>query len=109
MLDQRNRLYDELRLALARTEPADLRNWGQASALRLPKILVRRIRNFGTLASRIGNAAAGAFSATYSAARQGNLGKYIGDRTAAAIDATIDTADQATNFVASVSRVSARV
>lgn len=101
--DQQARLFDELKLALSRTTSEDMKSWGTASAARLPAIGKRRIRNFGTLISSIAKAAGREIQSAVNAAKDGQFGSHLGQRTAAGIDGTIDLGKQVWNVLSAVS------
>ena len=100
--DQQARLFDELKLALSRTTSEDMKSWGTASAARLPAIGKRRIRNFGTMISSIAKAAGREIQSAVNAAKDGQFGSHLGQRTAAGIDGTIDLGKQVWNVLGAV-------
>lgn len=75
-----SRLYDELKRAIAATRSEDLKEWGKASAKRLPAIAARRVKNLGRLAATITKATGRELSDTYSAWREGRLGTHLEGR-----------------------------
>lgn len=101
---RQEKLYQELRLALARTSGDDWKTWGSGSAARLPEIAVRRVKNLGALASTLARATIEELSAALAAWRNERLGRHLGDRTAAGIDASIATTSQIASAVAATGK-----
>lgn len=83
-------LFDELKTALSRTTSEDLKSWGYASSSRLPAIAKRRIKNFGSLLSRIAKGTGSEVRSGIEAWRRGNFSNHIGKRTAAGIDTSVE-------------------
>jgi hypothetical protein len=88
------RLFDELKYALQQTGKDDLKAWGIASATRLPSIGMRRIKNLGHLVSDLSHFAGREAGGIRKAWREDRLGEHIGQRSAAAIDTTIETSQR---------------
>jgi hypothetical protein len=91
---RQQKLYQELRIALAKTKSEDLMAWGRASAARLPGIAGRRVKNLGRLVGRLAKATRKELTDAYEAWRKGKFGAHLGNRSAAGIDASIATTSQ---------------
>ena len=92
---QRQRLFDELKLALSLTTAEDLKAWGATSARRLPAIGKRRIRNFGALLSGLASFAGREIGGAIKAWRRGNTLQHLGKRAEAGLDETIEQFERA--------------
>lgn len=91
---RQERLYGELKRALAATSANDLNEWGRAGAARLPKLFMRRVKNLGSLVARVAKGTGKEIADAFAAWRRGGFGTHLGDRTAAGIDAGVATAEQ---------------
>lgn len=85
-----SRLYRELRIALNRTSPDELKQWGVKSAARLPAIGKRRLKNLGYFLGQIGNFTAEEIRNAFAAWKRGNLLRHLENRSARAIDGSVD-------------------
>ncbi len=98
-------LFEELKRALDTVSADDLKTWAYDSAARLPKIATRRVRNFGSLVARLWRASEEEVGLAVNAWRQDRIGKHVGERTAAAIDTSIDFSKSAVNIVQTVGKL----
>jgi hypothetical protein len=89
-ITRQERLLSELKTALAVTQQEDLKAWGSRSAAQLPVIATRRVKNLGTLLSSLARFSGNELRNAVRAIGEGRFGKHLGNRTAAAIDGSID-------------------
>lgn len=101
---QRQRLFDELKLALSLTTAEDLKAWGTASARRLPTLGKRRIHNFGALLSGLASFAGQEIGGAIQAWRRGNTLTHLGKRAEAGLNETIDFGKRAWVTVETIAR-----
>ncbi|PIQ13951.1 MAG: hypothetical protein CO125_01425 [Hydrogenophilales bacterium CG_4_9_14_3_um_filter_59_35] len=99
---RQEQLFNELKMALAVTRQEDLNAWGKRSAAQLPKIASRRIRNLGALLSILASFTGKELLNSIRAMGEGRLGKHFGNRTAAAIDGSIDIANRVKSTVSAI-------
>ena len=85
-----SRLYRELRIALNQTSSDELKRWGIKSAARLPAIGKRRLKNLGNFLGGVANFTGQELRNAFEAWKKGQFGSHLENRTAAAIDASID-------------------
>ena len=96
------RLYHELKTAIAQTRSEDLKAWGARSAAQLPVIATRRIKNLGALLSSLASFTGKELLNAIRAMGEGRLGKHLGNRSAAAIDGGIDIATRVKRTISAV-------
>jgi len=93
-ITRQERLLSELKTALAVTRQEDLKDWGSRSAAQLPVIATRRVKNLGTLLSSLARFSGNELRNAVRAIGEGRFGKHLGNRTAAAIDGSIDVTNR---------------
>ena len=101
---QRQRVFDELKLALSLTTAEDLKAWGATSARLLPAIGKRRIRNFGALLCGLTRFTGRELGGVVKAWRRGNTLKHLGKRAEAGLNETIDFGKRAWVTVETIAR-----
>ncbi|MBU0593854.1 MAG: hypothetical protein KKH74_08980 [Gammaproteobacteria bacterium] len=99
---RQERLLGELKYALAVTRQDDLKAWGTRSASQLPTIATRRIRNLGMLLSSIARFTGKELLNAIRAMGEGRLGQHLGNRSAAAIDGSIEIKKRVESAVSTV-------
>lgn len=95
--NRQERLFDELKFALGKTQAVELKYWGRQSASRLPDIATRRIRNLGGLLASVTKFTGKELLDALRAMSQGRFGEHFGNRSAAAIDGVLDLAARIRN------------
>lgn len=100
---RQEQLFSELRMALAVTNSEDLKGWGRRSAAQLPKIATRRVKNLSVLLSSLASFTGEELRNAIRALGEGRLGVHFGNRSAAAIDGSIDIKNRVTNTISTVS------
>lgn len=99
-----NRLYEELRFALSRTDLPTIAAWGSRSAGRLVFLVGRRVDGVACLLSHLGSSCARELADLYRAARTGRAIPHLGDRTSAAIDEAIALCRDGKQLIRAVGR-----
>lgn len=98
-----DKLFHELKTALAGTNSADLKAWGGRSAAQLPFITARRVKNLGALLSSIVRFTGKELSNAVRAMSEGRLGAHFSNRAVAAKDGSIDIKNRVTKSVSAIS------
>ncbi len=98
-----DKLFRELKVALAATDSAALKAWGMRSAAKLPAITSRRIKNLGALLSSVVRFTGKELSNAIRAMSEGRLRAHFGNRTVAAIDGIIDIKNRVTKTASAIS------
>ncbi|OZA25718.1 MAG: hypothetical protein B7X91_11345 [Hydrogenophilales bacterium 17-64-11] len=98
-----DKLFHELKTALAGTNSADLKAWGVRSAAQLPVITTRRVKNLGALLSSIVRFTGKELSNAVRAMSEGRLRSHFGNRTDAAIEGSKDIKDRVTKTASAIS------
>jgi hypothetical protein len=101
-ITRQEQLFNELKTALAVTRQEDLKAWGRRSASLLPVIATRRIRNLGTLLSSLARFTGNELRNAIQAMGEGRLGTHLADRSAAAIDNSLDIGTRIKNTVSGI-------
>jgi hypothetical protein len=101
-ISHQEKLYNELKAALARTRQEDLKAWGKRSASHLPTIATRRVKNLGALLSSVAGFTGNELRDAVRAISEGRLGKHLGNRAAAAIDGGLDIANRVSSTVTTI-------
>ncbi len=99
-----DKLFRELKVALAATDSADLKAWGVRSAAKLPAITSRRIKNLGALLSSVIRFTGKEFSNAIRAMSKGRLRAHFENRKVAAIDGIIDIKNRVTKTASAFSQ-----
>ena len=99
---KQERLYLELKLALAKTKSEDLKARGSRSASNLPTIAARRVKNLGGLLTSLAKFSGMELIDAIRAMSKGRFGKHFGERSAAAIDSTLAIANQIKNTTSAI-------
>lgn len=99
-----SRLFTELQMALSKTNADDLKAWGKSSAVRLPVIGKRRLKNLGSLVTSVADAVGSELRKAMLAWQRGDFGKHLEQRTAAGIDSTIDMGRRTWTVVGTIGR-----
>lgn len=97
------KLFIELKTALARTRTEDIKDWGKRSTLQLPRITTRRISNLGKLLGGLASFTGRELRDAVRAMSQGRFGTHFGERAAAAIDGTIEIGNRVKSAVSAIS------
>jgi hypothetical protein len=90
---RQDKLYQELRIALAATSAQRLKVWGRDSAARLPRLAARRVKNLGKLLAALAKFTGTELWNAVRALGEGRFRKHIEKRAANAIDGTIEKAN----------------
>lgn len=98
-----DKLFHELKTALAGTNSADLKAWGGRSAAQLPFITARRVKNLGALISSIVRFTGKELVDAVRATSEGRSGAHFSSRSAAAIDGSIEIKDRVTKTASAIS------
>lgn len=98
-----DKLFSELKTALATTDSKDLKAWGERSFAQLPFITARRIKNLGALVSSIVRFTGKELSNAVRAMSEGRLGAHFSNRAVAAKDGSIDIKNRVTKSVSAIS------
>lgn len=77
---KQTQLVEELRVALGRTPPSDLAEWGKRSAKRFVSTGVKRVTGFGSLLATITTLSADELTRAISAMNDRTFGEYASDR-----------------------------
>lgn len=85
-----NRLQEELRFALGRTDAAELRAWAQAAAQRMLALALQRIEGLASFVWQLGKGGWEELANLTRAVAHGEGRRHLGNRTAAAIDGSLD-------------------
>lgn len=97
------KLFHELKMALAVTDSKDLKAWGGRSAAQLPFIIARRVKNLGALVSSIVRFTGKELIDAVRAISEGRSGAHFCNRSAAAIDGSIDIKNRVTKTASAIS------
>lgn len=97
------KLFLELKMALAVTDSKDLKAWGGRSAAQLPVITTRRVKNLGVLVSSIARFTGKELIDAVRAISEGRSGAHFSNRSAAAIDGSIDIKNRVTKTASAIS------
>ena len=97
-------LQDELRHALSMLEGATLKAWGKRSSMRLLMLAGRRVGGLARLATLLIHAGGDELVSLLSATRGGRLKSHLGDRTANAIDTSLDIGRDSLRLINTVGR-----
>lgn len=84
------RLYEELSFALSRTDRKVLKDWGRRSAGRVVFLASSRVGGLARLLDQAGKLGAREAVGLFRAVRDGQILTHMGNRTAAAIDETME-------------------
>ena len=90
--ESKNCLYTELSKAVGQMSAEDLKSWGSKSVQRIPKLAVRRAKNFGSIVSKSGKFVFKELVGVHGAFKEGELKGHFKQRSVAAIDGTISAA-----------------
>ena len=101
---RRDKIYEELRIALAATSAQRLKVWGRDSAARLPRLAARRVKNFGNLLAALAKFTGRELWNAVRAVGEGRFGKHIEKRAANAIDGTIDISKRITQSTIAIGK-----
>lgn len=101
-ITRQEQVFSELKTALDRTQQEDLSAWGRRSASQLPVIGARRIKNLGKLLSSVASFTGNELRDAVRAKGEGRLGTHLGNRTAAAIDGSIDIGNRIRTTISAV-------
>lgn len=96
---RQEQLFTELKMALAVTNSEDLKAWGKRSAANLPGISTRRVKNLGALLTRLAGFTGKELRDATRAMGEGRLSAHLGNRSAAAVDGSIDIKNRVTNTI----------
>ncbi|MBP9217498.1 MAG: hypothetical protein KBD39_04790 [Sterolibacterium sp.] len=99
-----NQLQEELRFALGRTDSAELREWAQASAQRTATLAMRRISGLARFVWQVGQSGWKELADLMRAMNDGQGSRHLGNRTAAAIDGSLDFMRLAANVLNHLTR-----
>lgn len=97
------KLFHELKTALAGTNSADLKAWGGRSAAQLPFITARRVKNLGALVSSIVRFTGKELVDAVRAISEGRSGAHFSNRSAAAMDGSIEIKNRVTKTASAIS------
>lgn len=100
---RQDKLFRELKAALAATDSADLKAWSKRSAGQLHVITARRVKNLGALLSSVARFTGRELRNAIRAMSEGRLSAHLENRTVAGIDGSIEIKNRVTKTVSAIS------